>query len=73
MSKKLASLATRSNHLEWLKVREVVMEVKNEKVDKVKEKLLKSNKALQEFFYKAIRIKHKQSMINMIKMDKSNG
>ena len=63
--------ASKIEHLEWLKAREMVIEAKNAEIEKAwllaKEGLLKKRETLHNFLYKASRIKNKQSLINIMK------
>ena len=68
---KLSGIAFDSKHQDFLKVRRVVLCTQAAKIDRLhllgKEKILLKGDALHDFFFRALKIKHKQSIINLIK------
>ena len=63
-TQKLKELSLVMDHQEWLKARKVMLEDKIAKIEKLqiltKESMLKSEKASQEAFFRALRTKNKQ-------------
>ena len=73
---KLQGEATTQDHQEWLYARKVVLEEQAFDIDRVrllaKEKLLSKDNASPTFFFRALKIKNKQSLIKILKDDLGN-